>query len=159
MTKDDFMDFFRDDEKLNTLSNDDRVEVFRTILAGSSDITVELLRDILCDYNVDDISISKTAPQHLLLRRRQLSAKKKFDFDNFTKEESLELQNLTIEVSDCYHDFGDGLFYEFVNELDNLGGLSAYRKCKLTDEEKGARRKQANALLEEIKRKRLDNPN
>lgn len=57
MTRNDFMDFFRDDEKLNTLSNDDRVEVFRTILAGSSDITVELLREILADYNVDDIYV------------------------------------------------------------------------------------------------------
>ena len=58
MTRDDFMDFFRDDEKLNTLSNDDRVEVFRTILAGSSDISVELLRDLLNDYNRNDIKIN-----------------------------------------------------------------------------------------------------
>jgi len=35
MTRDDFMNFFRDDEKLNLLSADDRVEVFRTILIGS----------------------------------------------------------------------------------------------------------------------------
>jgi hypothetical protein len=53
MTRNDFMDFFRDDEKLNTLSNDDRIEVFRTILAGSSDITVELLRELVDDYDVD----------------------------------------------------------------------------------------------------------
>jgi hypothetical protein len=53
MTRNDFMNFFRDDEKLNTLSNDDRIEVFRTILAGSSDITVELLRELVDDYNVD----------------------------------------------------------------------------------------------------------
>jgi putative ubiquitin-RnfH superfamily antitoxin RatB of RatAB toxin-antitoxin module len=157
MTRDDFMDFFRDDEKLNTLSNDDRIEIFRTILAGSSDITVELLNELLGDYNVDDISISKIAPQHLLLRRRQLSAKKKFDPDNFTKDESLELQNLTIEVSD-YNKSEDELFDEFIHELDKLGGLSAYRKCKLTGEEKEVRRKQANTLLEKIKQQRIDNP-
>jgi hypothetical protein len=58
MTRDDFMDFFRDDEKLNTLSNDDRIEIFRTILAGSSDITVNLLREILDDYNRNDIKIN-----------------------------------------------------------------------------------------------------
>ena len=57
MTRDDFMDFFRDDEKLNTLSNDDRVEVFRTILAGSSDITVELLNDLLDDYGINYLAV------------------------------------------------------------------------------------------------------
>jgi hypothetical protein len=58
MTRNDFMDFFRDDEKLNTLSNDDRIEIFRTILSGSSDITVELLRELVDDYNVCDININ-----------------------------------------------------------------------------------------------------
>jgi hypothetical protein len=57
MTRDDFMDFFRDDEKLNTLSNDDRIEIFRTILAGSSDITAELLNDILDDYGINYIAV------------------------------------------------------------------------------------------------------
>lgn len=57
MTRDDFMDFFRDNEKLNTLSNDDRVEVFRTILAGSSDITVELLNDLLDDYGINYLAV------------------------------------------------------------------------------------------------------
>lgn len=57
MTRDDFMDFFRDDEKLNTLSNDDRVEVFRTILAGSSDITVELLNELLDDYGINYLAV------------------------------------------------------------------------------------------------------
>jgi len=56
MTRDDFMDFFRDDEKLNTLSNDDRIEVFRTILAGSSDITSNLLIDTLRSYGIDIIA-------------------------------------------------------------------------------------------------------
>ena len=58
MTRDDFMEFFRDTDKLNTLSNDDRKEVFRTILCGSSDITLKLLEDLLSDYNVEDISVS-----------------------------------------------------------------------------------------------------
>ncbi len=50
MTRDDFMSFFRDDDKLNTLSPDDRVEVFRSVLTGSSDLTQELLQSVVNDY-------------------------------------------------------------------------------------------------------------
>ncbi|CAA6679694.1 MULTISPECIES: hypothetical protein [unclassified Lentimonas] len=39
ITRQDFMDFFRDDDRLNLLTNDDRLEIFSQILAGSSDIT------------------------------------------------------------------------------------------------------------------------
>ncbi len=42
LSREDFMAYFRDDEKLNKLTADDRVEIFRTILAGSSDITKNL---------------------------------------------------------------------------------------------------------------------
>jgi hypothetical protein len=37
-----FMDFFRDDEKLNELTPDDRIEIFRTILLAGCDITEQL---------------------------------------------------------------------------------------------------------------------
>ena len=47
----DFLSFYRDDERLNTLSVDDRLEVFSGILLGSSDITKELLDGLLADYN------------------------------------------------------------------------------------------------------------
>lgn len=57
MTREDFMSFFRDDKCLNTLSVDDRIEVFRTILAGSSDFTKELLDEILTDYYVPNLEI------------------------------------------------------------------------------------------------------
>ncbi len=57
ITRDDFMAYFRDDDKLNTLSVDDRIEVFSTILLGSSDFKKELLDSILCDYNVTDIEV------------------------------------------------------------------------------------------------------
>lgn len=90
----------------------------------------------------------------LLLRRRQLFAKKKFDTINFTAQESDELQKLTIQISDYTENYADGLFLEFVHELDKVGGLSAYRNISLTDEEKAIRRQQANALLEKIKQKR-----
>jgi hypothetical protein len=55
ITRQDFMDFFRDDDQLNLLTNDDRLEVFSQILAGSSDITKALLDGLLSDYSVGDI--------------------------------------------------------------------------------------------------------
>ena len=57
ITRDDFMSFFRDNEKLNELSTDDRIEIFRTILLGSSDLTKELLNDVLSDYCVENLEI------------------------------------------------------------------------------------------------------
>jgi hypothetical protein len=59
MNREDFMDFFRNNEKLNTLSADDRVEIFLQILQGSSDITKELLNELICDYNVHNLKISQ----------------------------------------------------------------------------------------------------
>lgn len=56
-TREDFMLFFRDDQKLNSLTNDDRIEAFQTILAGCSDITKELLDGILKDYSISTIEI------------------------------------------------------------------------------------------------------
>lgn len=51
------MNFFRDDEKLNQLLPDDRIEIFKTILLGSSDLTKELLDEILSDYSVTNLEI------------------------------------------------------------------------------------------------------
>ena len=57
MTRDDFMAFFRDNDCINTLSVDDRIEVFSTILLGSSDFTKKLLDDILSDYWVEHLEV------------------------------------------------------------------------------------------------------
>lgn len=57
MNRDDFMNFFRDDEKLMQLSGDDRIEVFSTILLGSSDFTKQLLDEIFSDYCVDHLEV------------------------------------------------------------------------------------------------------
>ena len=59
MNREDFMNFFRDDEKLNSLSTDDRVEIFLQILIGSSDITENLLNELICDYQVGNLKISQ----------------------------------------------------------------------------------------------------
>lgn len=53
----DFMNFFRNDDKLNELSTDDRIEIFQTIQAGRSDITKDLLNNMLADYNVGHLQV------------------------------------------------------------------------------------------------------
>ena len=55
--REDFMNFFRDSEKLNELTPDDRIEIFRTILLGNSDFSKDLLNEILSDYSVDNLEI------------------------------------------------------------------------------------------------------
>lgn len=52
-----FMSQFRDDDFLNSLSTENREELFLQALPGSSDITVELLKELLADYDVDNIVI------------------------------------------------------------------------------------------------------
>ena len=57
VTREDFMTFFRDDEKLNLLTPDDRAEVFSQILLGDSDFTKEFLDKVLSDYSVSHLRI------------------------------------------------------------------------------------------------------
>lgn len=57
ISSEDFMKFFRDSEKLNELTPDDRVEIFRTILVGSSDITIDLLNEVLGDYCIENLEV------------------------------------------------------------------------------------------------------
>ncbi len=59
ITRDDFMHFFRDNEKLNELTTDDRLEIFKTVLVGNSDITKKLLDEVLSDYCVTNIEIKE----------------------------------------------------------------------------------------------------
>ena len=59
ITRDDFMHFFRNNEKLNELSTDDRLEIFKTVLVGNSDITKKLLDEVLSDYCVTNIEIKE----------------------------------------------------------------------------------------------------
>jgi hypothetical protein len=60
ISRDQFMDFFRNNDSVNTLSVSDRKEVFSTILLGSSDITKKLLDSILNDYCVENIQVTET---------------------------------------------------------------------------------------------------
>ena len=60
LNRDDFMAFFRSDEQLNTLSADDRIEIFSDVLLGSSDITKKRLENLIADYNVGGLAVIKT---------------------------------------------------------------------------------------------------
>lgn len=57
ISRENFMKFFRDEEKLDELSVDDRNEIFRYILAGNSDFTKKLLDEIFSDYCVENLEI------------------------------------------------------------------------------------------------------
>ena len=52
------MKFFRTTEKSNELTPDDRVEIFRTVVWGSSDFTKELFNEILSDYSVHHLEVT-----------------------------------------------------------------------------------------------------
>jgi len=54
------MAFFRDDKKLNLLSPDDRIEVFSSILLGSSDFKKKLFDKIFSDYCVGNLEAIET---------------------------------------------------------------------------------------------------
>lgn len=57
ISREDFMNFFRDSEKLNELTVEDRIEVFKTILVGSSDFTLDLFREIFQDYCIENLEV------------------------------------------------------------------------------------------------------
>lgn len=58
MTREEFMEAYREDDELNeSLTPDDCVEVFLSILKGSSDITKSLLETLLREYEVSNLKI------------------------------------------------------------------------------------------------------
>lgn len=82
MTREGFMSFFRDDEKLNSLTVDDRLEIFSHVLVGSSDLTVDLLEDILADYGVEELMVIEKEKIVTLAREqfyKQMPKKKSID--------------------------------------------------------------------------------
>lgn len=58
-TREVFMNAFRDDRVLDTLSVEDRKEIFLQVLLGSSDITKELLDELLSDYEISNLKITE----------------------------------------------------------------------------------------------------
>jgi hypothetical protein len=59
MDRDVFMAFFRDDERLQTLTADDRIEIFSQILIGDSDFSKEFIESVLSDYSVWALRVEK----------------------------------------------------------------------------------------------------
>jgi len=57
ITKHQFMKFFRDNDCLAELTIDERKELFKYSLAGSMDLTKELINDVLSDYGIDSIKV------------------------------------------------------------------------------------------------------
>ena len=57
MNRDEFMAFFRDDERLQALTADDRIELFCQIMIGSSDFTKTLIESVLKDYCVTHLRV------------------------------------------------------------------------------------------------------
>lgn len=57
ITPEAFMQFFRDTEKLIQLTREDRIEIFRTVLLESPDLTKDLLNEILRDYFVEQLEV------------------------------------------------------------------------------------------------------
>ncbi len=53
------MAFFRDDERLQTLTADDRIEIFSQILIGDSDFSKEFIESVLSDYSVWALRVEK----------------------------------------------------------------------------------------------------
>lgn len=82
------------------------------------------------DYTYDEATYNQ------MLDRRVLFAKRQFDNANFTKEDGEKLAELTTKLSDYAGNYADGLFYEFVNELEKIGGLEAYRRNDLSEGKK-----------------------
>lgn len=79
------MAFFRDDEMLNKLTADDRLEIFSQVLTGSSDITKELLDSVITDYSVENLEVIEVDPdrvaelQSVTLNSKSLLTKWGFD--------------------------------------------------------------------------------
>ncbi|MCT9244367.1 hypothetical protein KTH25_20180 [Acinetobacter baumannii] len=61
MDREHFMDFFRNDEKLEQLTPDDRIEIFLNVLLGSSDIDVKLLNELLNNRPLAKVVIASSS--------------------------------------------------------------------------------------------------
>lgn len=60
MYREEFMAFFRNDEKLDLLTPEDRVEIFSQILLGDSDFSKELFDELFNDYSISHLQIIET---------------------------------------------------------------------------------------------------
>lgn len=103
MTRDQFMEFFRDEDRLNTLTPDDRIEVFRSIMLGSSDFTPKLLNDILNDYGADHVYIDEGETQKQLEEEREKLTRSRLEVDsilNVANDRRIRIDALCLEIGE-----------------------------------------------------------
>lgn len=57
ITRKEFMEFFRSEDFHSKVTTDDCIEIFSSVLKGSSDLTPDLLNSVLADYGSNAITI------------------------------------------------------------------------------------------------------
>ena len=60
MNRDQIMTYFRLENAEQDLSPDDRIEIFLTVLLGSSDITKDLIEDLFNNYGMEYLQYERT---------------------------------------------------------------------------------------------------
>lgn len=89
INREQFMEFFRNDESLATLTADDRHEVFAGIMLGSSDFTADMLNKVLSDYGVVSLNVSKTSYSATYAKPEMKSFIMKYDCTAIKKPKAL----------------------------------------------------------------------
>lgn len=64
ITREQFMQFFRADDFHDHVTPDDCIEIFLQVLVGSSDITTELLNELISDYDAGDNVVTLTPEEY-----------------------------------------------------------------------------------------------
>lgn len=114
MTRNDFLDFFGNDEQLNQLSADDRIELFLSIMKDGDDITKELLNEVISDYNADieivDLHDAKTYNRNDFMQFLRDKSK----LDQLTQKERTEIfRYALLGSSDFTKDLFEDLFEKY----------------------------------------------
>ena len=133
ITRNEFMEFFRDDEKLATLSADDRLEIFASILPGDSDVTVENLQGIADNFGVPLVvmrtdEITKDSLQEILEKVEEPRLKV-IDYEEITRDEFMEFfrddeKLATLSADDRLEIFASILPGDSDVTVENLQGIA-----------------------------------
>ena len=119
MTYQDFLRFFRNDEQLNQLSADDRIELFLTIMKDGDDITKELLDEIISDYSANIEIVRKEDEQPYTRDDFMHFLRDKSKLAQLTREEGTEVfRDALLGSSDFTKELFDYLLEKY--EIENL---------------------------------------
>ena len=66
ISRDLFMETFRSSDFHNLINDEDAIEIFMSVLKGSSDLTVDRLNALLADYSVGNLAVVDTEPTYYL---------------------------------------------------------------------------------------------